>query len=583
MGYSGMKETLHIYTRVSTKVQNDDGTSIDTQIELGIRKADELGLNYKIWNEGGASSNYEDLLNRPVLLDLLNKVDKGEVKFLFVFNNDRLSRNDITAQTIRIALQRHDVILYTKDGKFDLANPSDKLFKTILDGIAQYDNALRAERSRMGKIQRVGQGYWYGSPPPFGYDIINKRLTINTEEGAWVKKIFRWVCEGKSIMFIKSELDKNGVQPRRKKGKFSLGSVARILKNTHYIGYYTWTDKKSAETITCECQPLEDDTTCHLAHKKLHEKSIRSNQQRKTTRFYLLRDLMWCEHCGGKIAGRIKPSSYEYLYYCTNKTRNWKNGTLSDDVKWKRGKVGDYGCEMVRSLSITLTDKFVCDKVVETIKNSALLKEQFTAHVLQSPLSTDTEIEHHVKQEKSKLVVLSKTIKKIQSSIADVETKHLLNSYDDGVYKQIIINLNNELQSTKNKMEQSRLKIEALKNQKTLCGWIGGVLKEVEEFEGFTEVKKREFLHDIIERIGVRLDKKTMEHILTISFKLPLVAGVIDNKSDGSTLVEGKSDTEIRIPITNRAGRKKSPHNQTTQQSLILPGFSDGQHCSHGV
>ena len=59
MGYSGMKETLHIYTRVSTKVQNDDGTSIDTQIELGIRKADELGLNYKIWNEGGASSNYK--------------------------------------------------------------------------------------------------------------------------------------------------------------------------------------------------------------------------------------------------------------------------------------------------------------------------------------------------------------------------------------------------------------------------------------------------------------------------------------------------------------------------------------------
>jgi hypothetical protein len=39
-----------------------------------------------------------------------------------------------------------------------------------------------------------------------------------------------------------------------------------------------------------------------------------------------------------------------------------------------------------------------------------------------------------------------------------------------------------------------------------------------------------------IGRIGVRLVQNTMEHILTISFNMPLVAGVIDgvknNKSD---------------------------------------------------
>ena len=132
------------------------------------------------------------------------------------------------------------------------------------------------------------------------------------------------------------------------------------------------------------------------------------------------------------------------------------------------------------------------------------------------------------------------------------------------------------------------MKIEALKNEKTLCEWIGGVQKEVEEFEGFIEEKKREFLHDIIERIGVRLDQNTMEHILTISFKLPLVAGVIDgvqnNKSAVTTLVEGKKDAEVRIPITNRAGRKKSQHFvKTTPQSLILPNFSADQRCSREV
>ena len=124
-----MKQTLHIYTRVSTRVQDTEGTSLDTQKELGIKKAGELGFKYKVWNEGGASSHHEDLHNRPVLTQLMREVEDKKVTNLFVYNNDRLSRNDITQQTIKIALQRNDVILYTKDGKFDLSNPSDKLFK----------------------------------------------------------------------------------------------------------------------------------------------------------------------------------------------------------------------------------------------------------------------------------------------------------------------------------------------------------------------------------------------------------------------------------------------------------------------
>ena len=53
-----MTETLHIYTRVSTRIQ-EDGTSLDTQKELGKKKAKELHLKSKFWNEGSASSHNE--------------------------------------------------------------------------------------------------------------------------------------------------------------------------------------------------------------------------------------------------------------------------------------------------------------------------------------------------------------------------------------------------------------------------------------------------------------------------------------------------------------------------------------------
>ena len=105
--------------------------------------------------------------------------------------------------------------LYTSTGQFDLHNPSDKLLKGLLDEIAQYNNSITAERSRLGKIARVKQGYWYGAPPPFGYESVDKKLSVHREESKWVKKMFKWYYDGKSIMWIKSQLDKNGVLPRR--------------------------------------------------------------------------------------------------------------------------------------------------------------------------------------------------------------------------------------------------------------------------------------------------------------------------------------------------------------------------------
>ena len=64
------KETLHSYLRVSSYIQLE-GASLDTQEELGAKKANELGFKHQVWNEGSASSNKDDYDNRPVLRILL--------------------------------------------------------------------------------------------------------------------------------------------------------------------------------------------------------------------------------------------------------------------------------------------------------------------------------------------------------------------------------------------------------------------------------------------------------------------------------------------------------------------------------
>lgn len=219
-----MDATLHIYTRVSSSLQQEEGTSLDNQKQLGIKKAAELGFAYRIWNEGGQSSSHDDLNNRPVLVSLLALIESGAVKHLFVYNTDRLSRNQQTWAVIRYKLLAHGVTLHSASGQMSLKNPVDDLLLGILSEISQYDNRLRAERSRLGRFHKVQQGKWKGGPPPFGYRLNQRRLEVDSFESEWVKKIYDWYCQGVSVKEIQTKLLHAGVMTRRGNAVWSLGS-----------------------------------------------------------------------------------------------------------------------------------------------------------------------------------------------------------------------------------------------------------------------------------------------------------------------------------------------------------------------
>jgi len=151
--------TLHIYTRVSSLAQANEGTSLSTQHQLGLKKAKQLSFTPNHWNEGGKSSHHEDINGRPILLNLYEAMKRGEVKHLWVYDQSRLSRNDQVASIFRYECIKQGVTLYTKDGQFNLSNPQDKLMKMILDGMGEFENSIRAERTRLGKLNRAREGF----------------------------------------------------------------------------------------------------------------------------------------------------------------------------------------------------------------------------------------------------------------------------------------------------------------------------------------------------------------------------------------------------------------------------------------
>lgn len=359
-----MKNTIHIYTRVSSVIQQEEGTSLENQKQLGIKKAAELGFEYRLWNEGGQSSFYDDLDNRPVLVSLLAEIEAGNVKHLFVYNADRLSRNQQTWAVIRFKLLSHGVMLHTASGQMKLKNPVDDLMLGILSEISQYDNRIRAERSRMGRFQKVQQGNWKGGPPPYGYHIENKKLVVDEFESDWIRKIYDWYCFGDSVKTIQIKLNESGVVTRRGNPQWSLGSIQLILRNTVYIGYYEYTDKMIGETVRIESPVIVDPAIFETARNKRQFTNNQKNQINPTKHFYMLRGLLVCGHCGRAMAGRIHRAGHQNSYYCVAKERDWKT-RLADDQKWKRGS----RCSMTRSINITKTDNLVWDVVASKIKD----------------------------------------------------------------------------------------------------------------------------------------------------------------------------------------------------------------------
>lgn len=408
--------TLHIYTRVSTVSQADKGTSLESQRDLGIKKAKQLKFDYEVWNEGGKSSHHDDIQGRPELYKLFQAIKAGDVKHLWVYDQSRLSRNDQVASILRYEFNKQGVTLYTKDGQFDLSSPSDKLLKQMLDAVAEFENSVRAERSRIGKLMKVKSGYFHGGSPPFGYQITQGKLAENKAESKWVKFIFKNIHKGLSVAKVKKELDSNGVLARRG-GLWSLGSIDSLLENTHYIGRYTYTDGVSGESVEVQCPQFIDETIWNSINLSRKRNASRKDQQNATTKnFYLLRDLMVCGHCGRKMSGRIKKTKSEYMYYCPNKERDWvKEG--ESKTHYKRGT----GCGFDRAMNIPTTDKLVFDTVVKLHKNSSILKEEVKKRIFAEQGIKQISSEEEMKGYEKQVRFLQNQVTQIQESIGHLE------------------------------------------------------------------------------------------------------------------------------------------------------------------
>jgi len=547
-------EDLHIYLRVSSDSQMTDGFGLDNQKEVGLKLSEKLGMNPIIHNEGSKSSHSDNIDERPILSKLMTDIEDGRIKNLYVYNNDRLSRNESVWFHIRLKLKNNGVTLYVGEGtKYNLDHPMDEFIFGIMSEVSKYDNSIRTERLRRGKLSKIKSGGWKGGPPPFGYEIVDGQLKPNTYEKRWVRKIYEEYSNGKSTYEIKKYLMKNGVLSRRGNVVWSEQSIRKILENTHFEGFYFYTDKKLNETVKVDCPKLLPTTLVKKVRKRLSDSTYKSNYTKYET---LLRDFLVCGHCGSKYGQRISKSQYKNHYFCRgNSERLRQSKGLNDFVcKTDNGRV--------RSLFIDDTDEFVWSKVVDILESSTLFKEMFKKDVMKDVQSFG--------QSQSEIRKIERRIKKNEQTVKDInETMNstlvdgILNKEDKDNYKSIIKQFEKKKSEILSENEELTDLLYSSKRNTKWVEWVNLFRDKIKDLRNsdMETVEKRQFLEGIIEKIIVSTkDKQT--HSLEIQFVSPFVGdeliwNEVGKPKKGYTIKDGEKNLLTNLISEVRTTKKK--------------------------
>lgn len=294
------------YIRVSSEDQVD-GFSLDTQERECRRYATSNKQEIvRIFPEKGVSA--KTAAGRPVLQEMLAWIKKQKgVETVIVYKLDRLSRNQLDFHRIKEALKQSGVCIRSATEPHQ-TGPAGILNESMLAMFAEYDNAVRGERSRAGMAEAIKAGWWCWSAP-VGYKSARTSdgkptLEIDPATAPVIAEAFRRYS---SKMAHKADIAKflreKGVRSRN--GKIiSPEGVNNILTNPAYSGRIrsTITDGEMWKGNWTALVPVELWDRCQE-----HPSSQAGRRHRDLSEDFPLRGVLLCSECSKALTGYFVP------------------------------------------------------------------------------------------------------------------------------------------------------------------------------------------------------------------------------------------------------------------------------------
>lgn len=502
---------MGIYCRVSTQGQAEKGFSLEAQKKEGIKKAKQLGFEYKLFVDEGLSAAKDDWDNRPQLHELLTACEKGEVNCVFCTEQDRLSRSPIAMAAIKAIFVKHNIILHTIAALIDFKDTEQEFMADLLTLLSKRENTLKSIRSKRGAAEAAKNGKWIGVVLPYGYRLNeNKIMVEDKEEAEVVRRIFRECISGNGNRTIAYGLNEDEIPTRGrsayKKGTtvknkytntkrevkresfvFKPGTIYGILTNPIYKGERRYKGTTIQSPIIVEPEMWE------MAQDAL--KKNKNGTDNHCEHFYILKGLLRCGRCGSNLYGRYKeprpPKKKwgENYYMCSSKR--------------------EIPCGL-RSINITRLDTLVWNELVKS--------DQHCKHLLDSNQLQKSSEES---ERSAALARLTKSKLKLEEEIKRAQKLYVsgrieLHDFDD-MKKDLSENLlkvSNDIDRINNIEERRAQQRRSLQSHMETIEGIRGYLDQFDEKEKATVIRQ------LVENIIVHWDETLLLHSIEVYYKI---------------------------------------------------------------
>ena len=324
---AGAAERIALYLRVSSEEQRDRET-IEIQRQFLEEYCKLYGLEVvEVYEDDGVSSTVP-LHERPEGRWLLEDAQGKKFDTVIVYKLDRLGRTLLVIVDAHDRLDASDASLRSAREPIDTSNASGRLIFQMLASFAEYDRENIKERTQAGIHRAFRSGKHFGRIP-YGYDLNEAgAIEIVEHEARVVREIVANVAAGATLYSEAVRLNgqsepspghKYRGRPRAYGDSWAQSTVREMVTKTTYAG--THTVKTNAGPIEREVPPIVDSDLRHSALTRLEENKRYSGGKRSSSvvsRPYLLRGLLYCEHCGTAYVGASKTNASKRRYYYYN-------------------------------------------------------------------------------------------------------------------------------------------------------------------------------------------------------------------------------------------------------------------------
>ncbi|MCL2507766.1 MAG: recombinase family protein [Oscillospiraceae bacterium] len=403
-----------IYVRVSTAEQAQEGYSIRAQIDKLKSYILIKDWNfYKVYADEGIGG--KNVVDRPVINELINDVRAGNVNNVLVYKIDRLTRSTRDLIDLTDIFRKYNCNFNSLMESIDTQTASGRMFLKIICIFTEFEHENIIERIPLACEKKVKEGYTLSSnKASYGYDRENgeKIQTINHEEAEVVKEIYAMYIDGNmSFTAIVQDLNHRNIKPKLG-GAWGHVSVRAILKNPNYIGKvrYSLSDENRYFEADGKHEPIISEELFYNAQNKMDKIKRKSYTKRPKAENYFS-GTIYCGVCGARLI--------THREYRTNKAG-------------ERVIKGHYRCPNV--------EKGICNNPTFSHRKTETAFQEYMNDIQDIKVADDTMLEETSKEDSINNIIKEEyenAIEKLGKKEKDVMTLYLNDRIDFDDYESM--------------------------------------------------------------------------------------------------------------------------------------------------